>query len=713
MTAVTLQNPDLLRRLAGPDPVRSYEALAAEMDRDPSNLRKTIKRLEGEGTVNGFGLTDLGRRVLAGLDIAEGRAAHPIAGPGDIVELHPSRLRPDPDQPRKTFDPAALETLAQSIADKGVLLPILVRPAAPVPATDDAYPGQAHVIIAGERRWRACMKIVAAGEWPDDRTVTVRIATPDDEAEAFETAVVENMQREDLNHMEMGHAFERMAGGGRSNKEIAEAVGKTPEFVQQHRRLTKLEAADQARVASGALTMHDALFLLRPEKAKAQSYERRFDRLNPEHTVADYWPYDGEVPEARDLRSWLEPGTFASFSLPDGYDDRYPRALIQIAALRGGKGWVYGAGYSLDVGHHERLQSVYVDKEAFPDRETAIAAGIDLIRDSLGRAKNGTLPVAIETWLSAMAEPDSRPAPDADEPQPKPTGPHVVNGVDYFNATRAQEARYAQGIDKRTEPNSGSGAAKGPEAAPAGPLTPRQRLIMLELAHKVAEQKRAMDMTGDDAWTGEPAVDFLAFGCSVGRYWLDQGFNELSTLRLIRAGHQSGATAPIAGLTPKGIEWFTAEGIPLPPTVGQIEDIQGQCGQAGHWHAMGYVTEWLSAEAQAPGDIQTPTGDAPAALRNDDPWDRDEAALAADKALQDKIVVWVAAPDGLNDAAQHFEALGVVRATVNPAGGVDLCDVDSAIVTVDVDARQDLPDERVAALEHLVAWAVNRATGAC
>lgn len=680
MTAVSFSNPDILRRLADAGtPVPTLAALATDLKRDPSNTRKTLKIMQGEGTVDGFALTELGQRVLSGVDFAEGRTELTTGAAGDVVELHPARLRPDPDQPRKAFDPAELEALAQSIADKGVLLPILARPAAPVDATDDAYPGEAHMIIAGERRWRACMQIVAAGEWPDGGTVTVRIATPEDEADAFETAVVENMQRSDLNHMEMGEAFERMAvQGGRSNKQIADAVGRTPEFVQQHRRLMKLPVEDQARVASGTLPMHQALELLRPEKAAAAT--------TPQAEAEDeYRIEDASRPTVGDL---LKPGTQIRTSYGTG---PYEVQSATCHDTLGVNAW------SLIL---RRIQDGKLEKHDSYINEVVVEWEGDTPHFRMLFKANDDEVFLIDDRL--------------------PIGPHVVNGVDYHNASRAQEARYDQGIEKRPTPNYGSGPSRD-TATPAADapatsdtiLTKRQRLVMLELAHKIAAEKRPRDPDEPSAWIGDSIADYLAFGCSVGSYWLDQTFNELTSLRLVGAGHQKGGTPPLAIFTPAGVAWFGDNDIDLPPDGYVVSDAQRACGAGQINEGKGYATDWLRNVA-APAQ-ETP--EAPARIQGDlnqDPWDRTSEQITADEALLKSVEDCVAngfVAGGLGDL-ESFRSLGIASAAVDSDGWVNLCDADGlTLTTLTIDEHNDLPDERVRALEILVVRAINRVMG--
>lgn len=827
MTVVSLQNPDLLRRLAQPAAIESLTALAGELERDPSNLKKTLKKLESEGTVAGLGLTDLGFRVLLGLDIAEGRAEAPRAAitveasPGDVIELHPSALRPNPDQPRKAFNAEDLEALAQSIADKGVLQPILARPAAAVPALDDAFPGDAHMIIAGERRWRACMKIVAAGEWPEGRTVTVKIGTPEDEADAYETAVVENMQRADFNHMEMGLAFERMAEAGRSNKDIAAIVGRTPEFVQQHRRLVKLSPEDQTRVATGALVMHDALEALRPDKpekpaedalspgaelalieigwvitndpftahggpaaAKSNGYgymSDAFRELNKRFMTVEQMP---QVWGRNCCLIWpLDAGRdFLSARYPEGVTD----ADLQAARERiGRQDKEPGAGedegfftyalnakisrnqleaarqtweepepgrllWLIEIGH--KIAGPKADLIKGADRAIYLPEGqrdpilhhltwAGLIRTSIERGKEFLRwtddaqavlraqdldPITSDALDEARARFDTDPEtiaflreegryvvpwlnPPANEAK---TGPYVVNGVDYHNASRAQEARYAQGIEQRPAANSGGGSPKAADSGPAAPvqLTKRQGLVLIELAFKISEERRPRDPMADVSWTGDAAVDYAAFGCSCGSYWLDQNFNALAALRMVGAAHQTGGSAPLAVLTDKGVEALIAAGVSLPPSIGAVSNAQGDLGLS-RWNEgkVGYRTAWLESIAEpAPAPD---AADAPSRIQGDpnaDPWDRTPDQVEADAALLARVTAWIEADADDGDPVESlFESLGVRRVSHDPEGWIELQGHDGQSVTAfTVDERNALPDERVAALERLIVYAV-------
>lgn len=185
-----------------------------------------------------------------------------------------------------------------------------------------------------------------------------------------------------------------------------------------------------------------------------QRYQRQYDRHNPAQRVSDFAP---DLPEWKpgesNLADYLD-GPVETLMLarlkPAPYAAGYPQALIEVAPLKGGAGWVYAAGYSAaGAGHRERMTAIRPRAEAFPDRETAIAAGVDLILDSLGHWANWKYPAGLLKWLDA----------------PTPPGAHVVDGVDYLNSTRAREARLDLGLEPR-KANSGGGARQA-EAPPA------------------------------------------------------------------------------------------------------------------------------------------------------------------------------------------------------------------------------------------------------
>ncbi|HTO99400.1 MAG TPA: ParB/RepB/Spo0J family partition protein [Myxococcales bacterium] len=153
-------------------------------------------------------------------------------------------IRPNRGQPRRHFDEAHIEELAASIRSKGVLLPLIVRRAT------DGY-----VLVAGERRWRAAQKAGLR-----DLPVVIREVT---EREAFEIALIENIQREDLNPVEEAEAFKRLIEEhGLTQEELAARVGKDRSTVANALRLLRLPEAIKQAIVAGQLSMGHARALL-------------------------------------------------------------------------------------------------------------------------------------------------------------------------------------------------------------------------------------------------------------------------------------------------------------------------------------------------------------------------------------------------------------------------------------------------------------------
>ena len=162
-------------------------------------------------------------------------------------------LRPNPRNPRRHFAEAELENLAASVRERGVLAPILVRAVPPGPG--ESGRGEAYEIIAGERRWRASSR---AGL----RDVPVVVIEASDR-ESLEYAVIENVQRADLNALEEAAGYERLiADFNYSQTDLATVIGKSRSHVANTLRLLKLPEGVKAAVLEGALTAGHARALL-------------------------------------------------------------------------------------------------------------------------------------------------------------------------------------------------------------------------------------------------------------------------------------------------------------------------------------------------------------------------------------------------------------------------------------------------------------------
>jgi len=163
------------------------------------------------------------------------------------VDVDIDRLAPNDFQPRAQADDTHLDELARSIKANGIIQPIVVRRV-----------GDRFHIIAGERRWRAAMRAGLARV-----PVVVRDVAPGQERSLLEMALIENIQREDLNPIEEALAYRRLADEFQLKQEqIADAVGKDRASVANYLRLLKLPDEVRAEVAAGRLSMGHARALL-------------------------------------------------------------------------------------------------------------------------------------------------------------------------------------------------------------------------------------------------------------------------------------------------------------------------------------------------------------------------------------------------------------------------------------------------------------------
>ena len=196
-------------------------------------------------------LEDASVAAEIGLDDASPDApASPSTGEPSAIAI--DQIIPNKNQPRSTFDPVSLKALSDSIRESGIIQPVLVRP---VSGDGGGDGGAAYELIAGERRWRAA-QLAGLREVP----AIVR-AVSDDESARW--ALIENVQREDLNPMERARAFARLGERfGWSNAEIAQRVGLERSSIANQLRLLDLEPEIQELLESGALNMGHGRALL-------------------------------------------------------------------------------------------------------------------------------------------------------------------------------------------------------------------------------------------------------------------------------------------------------------------------------------------------------------------------------------------------------------------------------------------------------------------
>ncbi len=262
---------------------------------------------------------------------SSGSAVQVEAGPagGGPAEIEVERIDPNPEQPRRIFDAEQLERLAESIRRHGVLQPVVVRAA-----------GERYELVVGERRWRAAQ---VAGR----KTIPAVIAeiAPKDR---LELALVENVQRHDLNPIELALAFRALAEGGATQEEIGERVALDRSTVANHLRLLELGRDLQADVEHGRLSVGHAKAILQIQNPEQRRQLR--DRI-----VAQQLSVRAAEEAARSLGGTAERKTRVAPSqtdpnlghLVDALRERL-KTRVRVAGAASGRGQIeiefYGAG---------------------------------------------------------------------------------------------------------------------------------------------------------------------------------------------------------------------------------------------------------------------------------------------------------------------------------------------------------------------------------
>ena len=221
----------------------------------------------------GKGLSSLIPMADAGSAVAAGDDDHPV-----LVEIPVADITPNPNQPRVHFDEETLGELAASIAQMGVLQPVLLRRA-----------GDKFQLIAGERRWRAARRAGLA-------TVPAVVRTTDD-VRAVEQALVENLHRQDLTALEEAAAYQQLIEDfGLTHDEVAQRVGKSRSAVTNTLRLLGLPPAVQHLLADGKLSAGHARGLLgTPDRALQERLARQAAAEGWSVRTVEEWVRNGGV----------------------------------------------------------------------------------------------------------------------------------------------------------------------------------------------------------------------------------------------------------------------------------------------------------------------------------------------------------------------------------------------------------------------------------
>jgi ParB family transcriptional regulator, chromosome partitioning protein len=184
--------------------------------------------------------------LMSDINLAPEKVGEAQVGKRQELLIAVEKLVPNPNQPRRDFTPEALESLAASIKQKGILQPLIVRPI----AASDTYE-----IVAGERRWRAA-QIAQIHKLP-------AIVRDFDDTEVLEVAIIENIQRADLNAIEEAAGFRQLMDRfGHTQEKIAEALSKSRSHIANLLRLLNLPGDVQGLIRDGSITAGHARALI-------------------------------------------------------------------------------------------------------------------------------------------------------------------------------------------------------------------------------------------------------------------------------------------------------------------------------------------------------------------------------------------------------------------------------------------------------------------
>lgn len=280
-------------------------------------------RKKYDRSVLGRGLDDIGRG--RGLDALIDTSNVKTQGSSNLNEIPIEQIEPNPDQPRREFDAVAMQELASSIETMGIIAPITLRQVAA-----DRYQ-----IIAGERRWRA-------SQMAGLKAIPAYIRTADDES-VMELALVENIQREDLNAIEIALAYEHLAEtSGMTQEKISERVGKSRTAVTNYMRLLKLPAQIQMSLKNREIDMGHARALLALDSPSLQLKVFR-DVLKNQYSVRKVEEMVQMLKNGEDVTA-ARKKIVTKAQLPSQYNEARKKltdrlkAKVQVTCGAGGKG---------------------------------------------------------------------------------------------------------------------------------------------------------------------------------------------------------------------------------------------------------------------------------------------------------------------------------------------------------------------------------------
>jgi ParB family transcriptional regulator, chromosome partitioning protein len=275
----------------------------------------------------------MGRGLAAILSVSEAGEREGA----ELREIAVELVSPNPDQPRKRFDEDALQALAESVEERGVLQPVLVRPRA----------GGTYELVAGERRWRAA-QIAGLQTLP-------AIVQKRDDAQSLEVALIENMAREDLNPIEAARAVAALVEElGLTREEVGRRVGRSRVAISNLLRLLDLPDEALALIENGSLTEgHGRALLMADDHAD----RRRLARS----AVEGGWSVRVVEQHAREANAKARPATKGRAAVHPDQEAAASRISDAFGAVLGTDVKVKprGAGYKVEI--------------AFDDAEEALA----------------------------------------------------------------------------------------------------------------------------------------------------------------------------------------------------------------------------------------------------------------------------------------------------------------------------------------------------
>ncbi len=262
-------------------------------------------------------------------------------GSSSINEVELSKISINPNQPRRDFDPEALQELADSIAEIGIIQPITLRK-----MDEDSYQ-----IIAGERRFRA-------SQMAGLTTIPAYIRTADDE-NVMEMALIENIQREDLNSLEIALAYQHLLEQYELTQErLSQRVGKKRTTIANYLRLLKLPAPIQVALQNKEIDMGHARALLTLDDPKTQI--KIFEEIVKHHySVRKVEEMVKLLNEGESIKSGEKKIAAKSTKLPQEYDtlrshlSDFFHTKVQMSCSQNGKGKI-----SIPFNNEEELERI-------------------------------------------------------------------------------------------------------------------------------------------------------------------------------------------------------------------------------------------------------------------------------------------------------------------------------------------------------------------